>query len=128
MKLQVGHLGCPNRGFLLSCPAVYFMHKSVQIHQVMHTGLRKCISTAASVVPNMDALRLDDEELDLLLLHLTQTTERGTSTVPAAGASDIAADSSTDKLLSWVDALCQELDKIPGIAETLMLVVLMSVV
>ena len=76
----------------------------------------------------MNALREDDDELDLLLVHLTQTAGRGMSGKSEAEVSGSAAERSTHSPLSWVDAVCKEFDDIPDLVDMLMFVVLMSVV
>lgn len=78
----------------------------------------------------MDALMVDVEELDLLLVHLTGEPERQSvdRQCMQEGASTTAKDTGADLLLSWVDALCGELDALPNIKESLLLVVLMTVV
>ncbi len=78
----------------------------------------------------MDALMVDDEELDLLLVHLTGDSTRrlADGQCMQEGAATTAKDTGADALLSWVDALCGELDALPNIKESLLLVVLMTVV
>ncbi|BDA40739.1 hypothetical protein COCOBI_01-3930 [Coccomyxa sp. Obi] len=91
-------------------------------------GLLRCLSSTASMRSGMDALMVDDEELDLLLVHLTGESDRQLvdRQCMQEGASTTANGTGADSLLSWVDALCGELDALPNIKESLLLVVLMT--
>ncbi len=73
---------------------------------------------------------IDDEELDLLLVHLTGESARRLvdRQCMQEGASTTAEGTGAGPLLPWVDALCGELDALPNIKESLLLVVLMTVV
>lgn len=103
------------------------LHSDVQAI-VWHAGLRKCMASEAVRGPRLDALNMDEDNLDLLLIHLTSTAEEQAAMDRQCSAPNLFKDRSREGSLSFLDEVVGEIDAIVGIKETLLLVILMNVV